>query len=117
MKKLSTKLWKIYDLLRGHLDSTTSLQVIKTLTFLYLLEKELLKKNEAFTSQLQGSFDFEGAKTNEELIESLRSFISQNEELDWLQDSVSELVRLTDQNLFEKVMSAIKNIPVETSTV
>ena len=117
MKKLSTTLWKIYDLLRGHLDSTTSLQVIKTLTFLYLLEKELLKKNEAFTSQLQGSFDFEGAKTNEELLKSLRSFISQNEALDWLDDSVSELVRLTDQNLFEKVMSAIKNIPVETSTV
>lgn len=117
IKQLSKILWEICDLLQGYFDPTIYLQVLKTLAFLYLLEKELLKGNERFISQLKGQFNFSNVATSEELIESLHSFISQNKELDWLQHSISELSRLNKQDLFEKVMTLIKDIPVEPSTV
>ena len=117
MEQLPRLLEKIEDLLRGHFDSSTSLLMIKWLAFFQLFAKALLKGDEALISQLKGEFDWSEFKTNEELMALIRIFILENGDLNWFEDSFSELSRLNNQELFEDIMSLIRKIPVETSTV
>ncbi len=117
MKKISTIILKQYDLLRGNFDSPTSLRLIKELAFLYLLDKELAKKNKLFTSQLQGQLNLQEVTTNEELMFSLRSFLNQNPVLDWVEDMFPDLIRLQNQEVFEKMINNLKEIPVESSSI
>lgn len=117
MERLSILLWKTYDLLRGHFDSSTSLILIKWLAFFQLFAKALLKGDEQFISQVKGSFDLDGLKTNEELMKLIGKFVLENKELKWFEDSFLQLSRFNHPKLFEKVMDLMREIPVETSIV
>ena len=83
MKNIQNYAYKFSDLLRGSFDSSSAGQLIRTFTFLHQLERELLEENEVFTSQLQGCFDLKEATCKGEIIQSLKSFIDQNAELNW----------------------------------
>ena len=87
------------------------------LLFLHQLERELLEENEVFTSQLQGLFDLKEATCKDELIQSLKSFIHHNPELNWLQDSLPDIDRLDNDKLFKQVIDFLNSVSFEQSSV
>lgn len=117
MKNIQNYAYKFSDLLRGSFDSNSAGQIIRTFTFLHQLERELLEENEVFTSQLQGLFDLKEATCKDELIQSLKSFIHQNPELNWLQDSLSDIDRLDNDKLFKQVIDFLNSFLFEQSSV
>ena len=117
MKNIQNYAYKFSDLLRGSFDSSSAGQLIRTFTFLHQLERELLEENEVFTSQLQGCFDLKEATCKDELIQSLKSFIDQNAELNWLQDSFSDIDRLDNDKLFKQVIDFLNSVSFEQSSV
>ncbi|WP_343290204.1 N-6 DNA methylase [Turicibacter bilis] len=117
MKNIQNYAYKFSDLLRGSFDSSSAGQLIRTFTFLHQLERELLEENEVFTSQLQGCFDLKEATCKGEIIQSLKSFIDQNAELNWLQDSFSDIDRLDNDKLFKQVIDFLNSISFEQSSV
>ena len=117
MKNIQNYAYKFSDLLRGSFDSSSAGQLIRTFTFLHQLERELLEENEVFTSQLQGCFDLKEATCKGEIIQSLKSFIDQNAELNWLQDSFSDIDRLDNDKLFKQVIDFLNSVSFEQSSV
>lgn len=117
MKNIQNYAYKFSDLLRGSFDSSSAGQLIRTFTFLHQLERELLEENEVFTSQLQGCFHLKEATCKDELIQSLKSFIDQNAELNWLQDSFSDIDRLDNDKLFKQVIDFLNSVSFEQSSV
>ena len=117
MKNIQNYAYKFSDLLRGSFDSSSAGQLIRTFTFLHQLERELLEENEVFTSQLQGCFDLKEATCKDEMIQSLKSFIDQNAELNWLQDSFSDIDRLDNDKLFKQVIDFLNSVSFEQSSV
>ena len=117
MKNIQNYAYKFSDLLRGSFDSNSAGQIIRTFTFLHQLERELLEENEVFTSQLQVLFDLKEATCKDELIQSLKSFIHQNPELNWLQDSLSDIDRLDNDKLFKQVIDFLNSFLFEQSSV
>ena len=117
MKNIQNYAYKFSDLLRGSFDSSSAGQLIRTFTFLHQLERELLEENEVFTSQLQGCFDLKEATCKDEMIQSLKSFIDQNAELNWLQDSFSDIDRLDNDKLFKQVIDFLNSVSFEQSSI
>lgn len=117
MNNIQNYAYKFSDLLRGSFDSNSAGQIIRTFTFLHQLERELLEENEVFTSQLKGYFDLKGATCKDELIQSLKSFIDRNAELNWLQDSLSDIDRLDNDKLFKQVIDFLNSVSFEQSSV
>ena len=117
MKNIQNYAYKFSDLLRGSFDSNSAGQIIRTFTFLHQLERELLEENEVFTSQLQGLFNLKEATCKDELIQSLKSFIDRNAELNWLQDSLSDIDRLDNDKLFKQVIDFLNSFLFEQSSV
>lgn len=117
MKNIQNYAYKFSDLLRGSFDSSSAGQLIRTFTFLHQLERELLEENEVFTSQLQGCFDLKEATCKGEIIQSLKSFIDQNAELNWLQDSFSDIDRLDNDKLFKQVIDFLNSVSFEQSSI
>ena len=117
MKNIQNYAYKFCDLLRGSFDSSSAGQLFRTFTFLHQLERELLEENEVFTSQLQGCFDLKEATCKDEMIQSLKSFIDQNAELNWLQDSFSDIDRLDNDKLFKQVIDFLNSVSFEQSSI
>ena len=117
MKNIRNYSYKFSDLLRGSFDSNSAGQIIRTFTFLHQLERELLEENEVFTSQLQGLFNLKEATCKDELIQSLKSFIHHNPELNWLQDSLPDIDRLDNDKLFKQVIDFLNSVSFEQSSV
>ena len=100
MNNVTTYTWNLHEKLRGVFDESYAIQVGYTVTFLGLFENELRKGNETIISQVQGDFNFKGAINHQALIDSLEVFIQNNPNLSWLQDSLSYLARLGNEELF-----------------